>query len=107
MSKQDAFEMRVGADSSSSSEDGSQDAVDMRRLGKKQELNVRVPHSEANNRFTPTHRNTADLPLHLHPRSDLHHHVHVDGHSLVRRRERPPIWRLSDIDTGKVPAFSP
>jgi hypothetical protein len=43
MSKQGAFEMRVGADSSSLTEaTEGQDAMDMRRLGKKQELNVCV-----------------------------------------------------------------
>jgi hypothetical protein len=48
MSKQGAYEMRVGADSSSLAEAaGSQDAMDMRRLGKKQELNVRAPRHEA------------------------------------------------------------
>jgi hypothetical protein len=41
MSKQGALEMRVGADSGSFTEgSGTQDAMDMRRLGKKQELNV-------------------------------------------------------------------
>jgi hypothetical protein len=47
MSKQGVFEMRVGTDSSSLTEGTSHDAVDMRRLGKKQELKVRVHHPEA------------------------------------------------------------
>jgi hypothetical protein len=46
MSKQGVFEMRVGTDSSSLSEGTSHDAVDMRRLGKKQELKVRLSHAE-------------------------------------------------------------
>jgi predicted amino acid-binding ACT domain protein len=46
MSKQGVFEMRVGTDSSSLTEGTSHDAVDMRRLGKKQELKVRVQHHE-------------------------------------------------------------
>jgi hypothetical protein len=43
MSKQGAFEMHLGAESGSGSfaeATGTQDAMDMRRLGKKQELNV-------------------------------------------------------------------
>ena len=49
MSKQGVFEMRVGTDSSSFSEGTSHDAVDMRRLGKKQELKVPA-HAEVNGR---------------------------------------------------------
>lgn len=52
MAKQDVIEMRAAADSDSSTE-VNQDAVDMQRLGKKQELNVGIPHLEAPNRSYP------------------------------------------------------
>jgi hypothetical protein len=48
----------------------------------------------------------AKLSLPLHPGSDLHHYVHLDGNTLVRRLKTPPI-RLYQDETLTIAKHQP